>query len=319
MMNDSEDGARLEQPPTIVQPRVAAPDSFEQTAGQITWLLSGLMKAPAAGLTLFDFNRTWLRQGERFEVIDHIPEVDPTGTTRWHRFMQPMRGPEGHSIGMLFFLDDARRELTHQDHRSLVEMTCVAQQQMHAAIMQAVQSDLIVQIRSEQKQALIDPLTGIWNRTGVRRHIEQDWPRLTKTGGTAVIAMADIDRFKRINDRWGHQAGDEVLKRVAGALRDTMSPNGAIGRYGGEEFMMMLAADDPAQPPQATLERLRQNIALLPARYRGEEIRATISIGAVSVEVRSNTSIDDLVRLADESLYCAKAQGRNRVVLQQCA
>ena len=293
---------------------------LQQIASQVTWLLTQLTHAPATGITIFDFNHTWLRQGDRFQVVAHVPETDPAGTKTWRRFAQPMRGPEGNAIGMLFFLDDPQRQIADHEQRSLDEMTALAQWQMHAAIMQAVQSDLINQIRIEQQRALIDPLTGIWNRAGVRQRLEQSWEQLADKGHTAIIAMADIDRFKRINDRWGHQAGDEVLKRVAQAMRDTMNPIGAVGRYGGEEFLVMVESDD-ARGGDAidTFERLRQNVSLLPARYRGEEIRATISIGVVSATIRPDSSIDDMVRLADESLYCAKAQGRNRVVLQRCA
>jgi diguanylate cyclase (GGDEF)-like protein len=123
--------------------------------------------------------------------------------------------------------------------------------------------------------------------------------------------MMDIDFFKRINDAFGHVTGDEVLKEVVKRSVSALRSYDHIGRFGGEEFLLVLpGAGIEAAPP--VFERVRNVVSASPVRVGRRSVDVTVSIGGV---VRAGGSIDHLVRSADDALYAAKAQGRNRVVV----
>jgi diguanylate cyclase (GGDEF)-like protein len=124
--------------------------------------------------------------------------------------------------------------------------------------------------------------------------------------------MADIDRFKDFNDTYGHEAGDCVLAAVAEKFRNACRPYDVVGRYGGEEFVVLLPAN---AAPEALFvaERVRAGVEGARVSYNGMELRVTVSIGAASLEARGICEAQTLLRAADHALYRAKAAGRNRV------
>jgi diguanylate cyclase (GGDEF)-like protein/PAS domain S-box-containing protein len=152
-----------------------------------------------------------------------------------------------------------------------------------------------------------DGLTGLANRQALDRKLES----LAAAGTPYLLAMLDLDHFKAINDRWGHEAGDRVLRAVAETLSRSMRDGDTAGRYGGEEFVLVMERTDSADGLRA-LERLMRGIAeqqvLLDS---GESIRMTMSAGLAAA---AGDDEDDALRRADRALYRAKAAGRNRVV-----
>ena len=132
--------------------------------------------------------------------------------------------------------------------------------------------------------------------------------------------MADIDRFKGINDRYGHVAGDEVIAEVARRLRDNLRDVDLVARIGGEEFLIAMPDTDRRLAVLAA-DRLRQTVAVAPVmRSGGEEIRVTVSIGiAMSGGAPPEEPLEALLERADGALYTAKADGRNQVTLAQSA
>ena len=165
-----------------------------------------------------------------------------------------------------------------------------------------------------QQLALTDALTELPNRRFVMERLEQEWA-LSQRGARALSCMmVDIDHFKSINDRFGHQAGDDALKAVAHTLRQSARTQDVVSRYGGEEFLVICPDADIDAAYQGA-ERLRLNVAALNLKNQGASIRLTISIGVA--EKREDTaSIDDLLNHADECLYTAKNNGRNQTVLK---
>ena len=127
------------------------------------------------------------------------------------------------------------------------------------------------------------------------------------------VVMIDADHFKQINDRHGHQVGDEVLRAIADRCRDVILPGSILGRLGGEEFA---AAFGVADMPGAvtTAERIRREVAATPVDIGGEKVPVTISVG-VAARRAQDTDPAELIRLADRALYAAKAGGRNRVAV----
>ena len=149
-----------------------------------------------------------------------------------------------------------------------------------------------------------DPLTGLANRRAFYEHAA------AFCGGTVGFVIADIDRFKRINDTHGHAAGDAVLVQVAQILRDELEPLGPLARLGGEEFGWLGPAKADADL-RDLLQRLRQKIAQTRFEAGGERIEVTISVGWAT---GAGAGMDALYSAADRALYVAKAAGRDRVV-----
>lgn len=153
-----------------------------------------------------------------------------------------------------------------------------------------------------------DPLTGIYNRRKVMEELEKEINRSRRYGHPLSILMLDIDHFKGINDRFGHTAGDAVLTGFTETVAARLRPTDVFGRWGGEEFLIILSETD-LQGAYRLAERIRESVeghTYLP------ELRVTASIGVAAMGGEL-TCKDDLVNAADEALYCAKENGRNRV------
>lgn len=162
------------------------------------------------------------------------------------------------------------------------------------------------------RQATRDPLTGLFNRRALSERMQQQLESLDRKGHSFSLLMLDLDRFKRINDTYGHQLGDQVLETVAGILRDALRETDVAGRWGGEEFLVALpgsTSEDAGQVAERLRTRIRGTPVPLPG---GDSLSVTTSIGLAVRE--SGESLDDLVRRVDEALYAAKAAGRDCVV-----
>jgi two-component system cell cycle response regulator len=161
--------------------------------------------------------------------------------------------------------------------------------------------------------AVRDGLTGLFNHRHSQELLVHEFDRAGRYSEPVSLLMIDIDHFKDVNDRHGHQAGDLVLRDVAGRLREGVRTVDVVGRYGGEEFIAILphtGTDDA----QRLAERLRRAIAERPFRVGDTEIRATVSIGVATFPSGRVGSAAELIREADDALYRAKSQGRDRVV-----
>jgi diguanylate cyclase len=162
----------------------------------------------------------------------------------------------------------------------------------------------------EQIEELVsrDELTKALNRRSLMARLEEERRRVTRTGERFCVVLFDLDHFKRVNDLHGHAAGDEVLKRFTGIVHATIRDTDIFGRYGGEEFMLLL----PATPPEAALgavERLHQ--ALRSADWPALDAGAKVTVSAGVAEYRGGESAAELLRRADQALYRAKSEGRN--------
>ncbi len=165
-----------------------------------------------------------------------------------------------------------------------------------------------------KRRALIDELTGAYNR----RFLEEPLAKLVvpddrRRGQVLSLLVIDLDHFKNVNDTYGHQVGDMVLKSVAHVLHRTLKESDVLARYGGEEFVIVLPRTDTVGAA-AVAERLRIAVAGLSLRKLAPAApeRVTISVGVASYPVHA-TTVADLIRIADEALYQSKSQGRNRV------
>jgi len=163
-------------------------------------------------------------------------------------------------------------------------------------------------------QARRDPLTGLGNRLRLEEDLLTYDARRVRYGLSYCVLLCDLDRFKALNDRHGHQAGDRVLSEVADTLRRESRTSDGVYRYGGEEFLVLLA-EQMLDGALIACERMREAVHALGLRHDDNESGVvTISIGAAQCPRGDRTDPADAIRRADQALYAAKAQGRNRVV-----
>lgn len=154
-----------------------------------------------------------------------------------------------------------------------------------------------------------DMLTGIPNRGTILEAVNRERARQIRDGGSFGVILADLDHFKAVNDNHGHLAGDIVLKEAACRMRACVRSYDSVGRYGGEEFLIVVPTGD-GNSTAAVAERVRQAISEKPVMTESGPISVTASLGiAVSID----RDVKEVLRSADEALYCAKARGRNRV------
>jgi len=160
-----------------------------------------------------------------------------------------------------------------------------------------------------------DGLTGIANRRRLDAAMEGEWARCRRQKSPLSFVLLDLDHFKALNDRHGHQAGDECLRAVGEALRKAkLRQTDLAARYGGEEFGLLLPNTD-IQGAQKVAEHIRCAIEGLGMRdSEGEPFRLTASFGVASIRPRAGTSCEDLILAADTALYRAKSLGRNQVI-----
>jgi diguanylate cyclase (GGDEF)-like protein len=171
--------------------------------------------------------------------------------------------------------------------------------------------DLVVRNRALSEVSSRDALTGLYNRWYVIEKIDSEINRALRHGSPMSVLMLDLDHFKRINDTWGHSAGDEVLKAIGKLLRVYDGP----GRYGGEEFCIVLPETRMGNT-EVVAERIRQRLESTELACGGESIVVTASIGIAGMEEPAFADILSpaaLIDRADRALYSAKSRGRNRI------
>jgi diguanylate cyclase (GGDEF)-like protein len=176
--------------------------------------------------------------------------------------------------------------------------------------LQRLNESLRLETRSLARMARTDPLTGVLNRKG----LADELLRLARLGGDSIFPLTlvfiDIDHFKRVNDGWGHDVGDQVIRGLATLVRSAVQRDDLFARWGGEEFILVFR-DMPALEARAIAERLRERVSL---HEWPEELKVTCSFGVA--EWHGGEDLNEGVRRADEAMYRAKQNGRNRVEVQ---
>lgn len=175
-----------------------------------------------------------------------------------------------------------------------------------------LQKDIIAAREELRILATQDSLTATWNRRVILEHVGQELTRAQRKRASLSLAMADIDHFKRINDNFGHLGGDEVLREVSRRLSASLRPYDAVGRFGGEEFLVVMAECGEGEA-RSIGERLRACVSERPIQWDNQEIVLTISVGVATAGNTCGLTVENLIRVADDALYRAKSAGRNRV------
>ena len=216
---------------------------------------------------------------------------------------------ENHLEGLLGTLDHFQKQRDEREQEVASRLQGLADRVAH---MEHEALGFREHLEEQRQKALIDPLTGLPNRAAWNERLDQEISQWHQQGNSLLLAMLDLDHFKRINDNYGHLAGDKVLKIIATVLRKRLRGSDLIARFGGEEFVLLMPATIPATGA-SLLEKLRAAIEACPFHFKGEPVTVTLSMGMTAF--RPGEHSDAALKRADQALYRAKHAGRNRIEL----
>jgi diguanylate cyclase (GGDEF)-like protein len=214
-------------------------------------------------------------------------------------------------VGTLCLIDYQPREFSDEDQHCLGDLAALAEKEFGAERISRLHIRLLEEIGQLQSQALVDHLTRLWNRRAVLEILEMERSRALRKDYKVGLILADLDHFKDINDRYGHPAGDAVLAETALRIRSCLRASDAAGRYGGEEFMIVLP-EVGREMAMKIAERIRLSIQKEPFPTPQGSVRATLSLGVGILSPDTESPLESLVSKVDQALYQAKTEGRNR-------
>ncbi|HEY8964350.1 MAG TPA: sensor domain-containing diguanylate cyclase [Alphaproteobacteria bacterium] len=317
---------------------------IEERFERITRLTTRLMNVPIASFTLIDEGRQWFKsiQGlpqagaetpRSISFCDHVvangdlmvvsdasvddrfsdnPFVTNDPNIKFYAGY-PIRAPNGMAVGSLCAVDNKIREISPEEIQTLRDMAALIEMELHAANLSHTQAGLMEELSDAKQMALVDPMTRLWNRRGIMTLMEREWAEAERQHTTLGVIVADIDHFKSINDTFGHAGGDDVLKSVGRTLLSAIRAEDAVGRMGGEEFLIILPRMHPREIMTAA-ERIRSAVEDAPIKMNGKDHKITMSFGtSILNPVANGFTVEDLIKQADDALYRAKRGGRNRV------
>ncbi len=209
--------------------------------------------------------------------------------------------------GLLGTMDEHQHQRDQREQEMSTRLKGLAERVAH---MEQEAQGYREHLEEQRQKALVDPLTGLPNRAAWSERLELEVADWQDKGGHLLMAILDLDHFKRINDSYGHLAGDKVLKIVANELRKRLRSRDFIARFGGEEFVLLVPQTALAGGLQLA-ESLRAAVEACPFHFKGERVTITLSVGITAF--RSGEHSDVVLKRADEALYRAKHLGRNRV------
>ncbi len=308
----------------------------EERFDRVTRLARRVLDVPVVTIGLVDSTREWFKSaiGMPYEqiarrasfstlvvadertVVSSDTRKDPrfegnplvTGEPYVRSFAgHPLRSKDGSTVGALVVYDFRPRDLSEADLSSLRDLAAIIDSEISVSTLTPALRELMTQTK-ESGETRIDSLTRLWNRSAVLDIIDREILYAKEVERPLSLVLVDIDQLKTVNDKFGTEKGDEVLVEVARRMRATLRPYDSTGRYGGEEFLILLP-DADQQSAWSAAERVRADIAeaeILPG------ICITVAIG-IATGARDTSRAGDLVRQAERSLFEAKKSGGNRV------
>ncbi len=308
---------------------------------RIIRLTENLFRVPLALIYLTDENRVWYKSNAGLalmdlshemafcaEMIHHPGTLVVSDLRRDARFMNvpmmkaerpfcffagvPVNTGNGERLGTLCLLDTQPRAFSREDQVSLEDLAALVEIELGAERVNQLQFKLLLEIGQLRSQALVDSLTRLWNRGAVLEILEMERGRAKRKGHSLGVVIADLDFFKNVNDQYGHPIGDAVLLETAVRIRKNLRDSDCAGRYGGEEFLVILPEVDLAQA-RVIAERIRGSVEDAPFITARGPLRVTLSLGLGVWPPGEELTLATLIAEVDKALYRAKAEGRNRV------
>jgi diguanylate cyclase (GGDEF)-like protein len=252
--------------------------------------------------------RSWWFSIPRFADNPLVTGSESIGFYAGH----PLRTQDGNRVGVLCAMDTKPREFSTEDMQALRDLAALAESELNSSTFMDTQKELLGQLDAERRRALNDPLTRLWNREGIMEILTREHAKAKLVGDRLGVLMVDIDFFKKINDEHGHVIGDAVIRDIAKRLLSSFREFDAIGRFGGEEFLIVMPTKQGNRSMEAIAARVCQRVSESGIATDAGVLPVTISIGGVDETVDDSVTPDDLIKRADDALYRAKEMGRNR-------
>lgn len=333
--NEAERLASLHRMQILSTPGEAAFD-------KVTYVAQHVFKTPMAWISIVDEHKQWFKSAVGVEIRETPRELSFCGHVAYHgetmvienaaederfcdhplvcaglniRFYagRPLKNHEGYIIGSLCVIDTVPRTLTEEELRVLDYLGSWVESLFSGRGLSTVVHNLLRDLDAAKRDSLIDPLLNVWNRRAIMDIMRREEELAVRQGTALSILMVDADNFKRINDVYGHAAGDKILATIADTIRFALRSYDSIGRYGGEEFLVVLphaGKDDGFK----LAERLRSEVAMQRIMVAAETLRCTVSIGIASADAGEHQpDRRSLIADADHALLKAKDLGKNRV------
>ena len=320
-------------------------DSFytplEERFERITRLARRALAVPIAAITVVQQERQWyksvaglqvtelplsrslcgevLREGKAIVIPDTLDDLylmnNPLVTGKpGIRFYAgfPIRNSDRRVVGTFCVMDLKPRQPDAAFAGALADLGQMAQNELFSVELSNAQTALVAKLGEARRQAMFDPLTRLWNRRGANDLLEAALKEAERQNRSLGICLADVDNFKQVNDQLGHQAGDQVLRRVAGIIVGAVRPHDLVCRYGGEEFLVIVRDIDQSGCV-AIGQRICDGVRAAPVSIRSGSCEVTMSVGVAMYAPGAGSGPEQLVAAADEALYRSKRAGRDRV------
>jgi diguanylate cyclase (GGDEF)-like protein len=314
---------------------------LEERFERITRLARRALQLPVAAITLLNAETQWFKSVAGWTISqmprEHspcrataaenalllIPDTrrDPrtsqcpvvTGAPRFAAYAgHPLYDDDGNVAGTFCAFDVKPREFSAADRQTVLDLAALAQRELLADSLSHAHSALTAKLSVARREAMMDPLTRLWNRRGASVLLKSAIETADQRNAPLTLALLDLDNFKRINDTYGHQIGDEVLRRVSSRLIGAVRGDDLACRLGGDEFLIvMLDTDGPLAAKIS--DRLRRAVTDTALPTRDGPLPMSISVGYTVRQPRDPLPVEALLERADQALLASKAAGRNRV------
>lgn len=226
----------------------------------------------------------------------------------------PIYSPENLPIGTLCVFGSEPRTFSEREKRILKDLASIVEGEIQKGPSRETYEKLLQDYKKSKRRAEIDDLCQIWDRGAIMELLEREISRADREEEPLSVGLLDLDHFKKVNDKYGHQTGDDVLRTFVKRVQQDLRDYDHFGRYGGEEFLFALVNTEK-DVARRIAERIRTAVAETPFQQEDQEIPLTTSIGIVSAAPGDLPDLNTFIAEADENLYRAKENGRNEVVL----
>jgi diguanylate cyclase (GGDEF)-like protein len=313
---------------------------LEERFERITRVARRALGVPVAAITLLNSEKQWFKSVSGWAVTElprerslcnltvesHDPiliadtRTDPR-TSRHPLVVSPpgfrsyagcrLTDNEGLTAGTLCVFGLKRRVFSSSDRQTLLDLAAMTQRELSDDQLRGVHASLTAKLSIARREAMMDPLTRLWNRRGAMLLLESTFQEADRKGIAVAVALLDLDGFKQINDTLGHQTGDEVLRKIGARLVNGIRGEDVACRIGGDEFLVLLVDSDSTVAKNIS-ERVRRRIMDVPVQTRDGAIAMTASFGFTIRKPQSTASVEELLERADRALRLSKTEGRNR-------
>lgn len=224
----------------------------------------------------------------------------------------PIGGESGAAAGTFCVFDVRPRRFSAGDRQCVLDLAAMTESELFSDRLSDAHAELTAKLGMARREAMMDSLTRLWNRRGSSVLLKAALAKADEGGMPVSIALLDLDNFKRVNDTYGHQTGDEVLRKVAARMVGAVRNDDVVCRLGGDEFLIVMT-DTVAAVASSIVERVRSVVTETALATRDGNIPMSVSVGCTVRVPHDPASLEALLERADQALLQSKAAGRNRV------